>query len=287
VALWSKLSLMATIVLVGVPTPAVLAAAPAPAPAAAPLAASFQIGLIGDTGYSPTEEENLVEVRRSTNAAGLAFVVHDGDIWKGGTPCSDDRLRHVKAVFNGFTTLVYTPGDNEWQDCPNPDGRLPAIRRVFFSSGSSLGTRQIPQTRQPGAPENARWERGGVVFATLDVPGPGGGGPATTADHAWLDSTFDRAALIKAAAVMIVWQDDPTDGSSGPLVARLRRRAAQFGKPVVLVHGDTHQYKLDHPWKDTPNLTRLETFPGVTAQWVKATVNPGTPAVFSFATQRG
>ncbi|HEV7687085.1 MAG TPA: hypothetical protein VGQ80_10975, partial [Acidimicrobiia bacterium] len=72
----------------------VVMAAPVPVRAAA---GPFQIGLIGDTGYSPTEEENLFEVRRSTNAAGLAFVVHDGDIWKGGTPCSDDRLRHVKA----------------------------------------------------------------------------------------------------------------------------------------------------------------------------------------------
>jgi hypothetical protein len=258
----------------------------AAAPEAAPAAGSFRIGLIGDTGYSPGDEANLLQTRSSTNAAGLAFVVHDGDIWKGGTPCSDDRLRRVKAVFNGFTTLVYTPGDNEWQDCPNPEGRLPAIRRVFFGRAESLGTRQIPQLRQPGVPENARWERGGVVFATLDVPGPGGGGPATTADLAWLDSSFDEAARVKAAAVMVIWQDDPTDGSSPTLVARLRRRAAAFGRPVVLVHGDTHQYKLDHPWPDTPNLTRLETFPGFTPQWVRATVNPATAQVFSFATMQ-
>jgi hypothetical protein len=259
-------------------------AAPVPVRAAA---GPFQIGLIGDTGYSRGDEGNLLRVRAGANAAGLAFVVHDGDIWKGGTPCTDDRLRQVKAVLNGFTTLVYTPGDNEWQDCPSPDGRLPAIRRVFFSSGMSLGTRPIPQVRQPGVPENARWERAGVVFATLDVPGPDGGGPATSADHAWLDGTFDEAARIKAAAVMIIWQDDPTDGSSPGLVARLRRRAAAFGRPVVLVHGDTHQFRLDHPWKDTPNLTRLETYPGFTPQWVKATVDPASPKVFSFASMRG
>jgi hypothetical protein len=247
----------------------------------------FRIGLIGDTGYSAEADANLLKVRDSANAAGLAFVVHDGDIWKGGTPCSDDRLRGVKTVFNGFRTLVYTPGDNEWQDCPNPDGRLPAIRRIFFSDGESLGTRPIPQVRQPGVPENARWERGGVVFATLDVPGPSGGGPATTADLAWLDGTFDRAAAARAAAVAIIWQDDPTDGSSPTLVARLKRRAGGFAKPVLLVHGDTHQYKLDHPWTDTPNLTRLETFPGFTPEWVQATVDPASPNVFTFATRRG
>ena len=125
-----------------------------------------------------------------------------------------------------------------------------------------------------------------MVFATLDVPGPNGGGPAAGADGAWLEGTFDHAEAEKAAAVMIIWQDDPTDGSSGGLVARLKRRSAEFRRPVVLVHGDTHRYRLDHPWKDTPNLTRLETYPGFTPTWVKATVNPSSPSVFSFMTVR-
>ena len=259
-----------------------------PGAEAAPTPATpFRVGFIGDTGYNEQGEANLLKVRESANAAGLAFVVHDGDIWMGGTACSDDRLRRVKAVLEGFRTLVYTPGDNEWQDCPRPDGRLPAIRQVFFSAATSLGTQPIAQYRQRGVPENARWERGGVVFATLNVPGPYGGGPAAPADLAWLDGTFDRAEAIKAVAVMVIWQDDPTDGSSAVLVARLKRRAAAFQKPVVLVHGDTHRFKLDNPWKDVPNLTRLETFPTFTPEWVKVIVNPARPEVFSFARMRG
>lgn len=251
-----------------------------------PPAMPFRIGLIGDTGYNAEGERNLLRVRESANSAGLAFVVHDGDIWLGGTYCNDDRLRRVKAVLNGFRTLVYTPGDNEWSDCPAPDGRLPAIRRVFFSQPTSLGIRPIPQRRQAEAPENARWEWGGVVFATLNVPGPSGGGPALGADLAWLDKAFDRAEAIKAPAVMIIWQDDPTDGSSPGLVAKLKKRAAAFGKPVMLVHGDTHRYKLDNPWKEVRNLTRLETFPTFTPEWVKVIVNPAGPSVFTVARMR-
>lgn len=275
VRLWSKWALALTCVLVTVPA-APVQAVPAPG--------SFNVGFIGDTGYKPGDDNNLLRVRASANASGLAFVVHDGDIQMGDTPCSDGRLRYVKGVFDGFSTLVYTPGDNEWQDCPNGSGWLGKIRRLFFSTGNSLGLHPIPQWRQSTAvPENARWERSGVVFATLDVPGPGGGGPVG-ANLAWLDATFDRAVAIKAPAVVIIWQDDPTDGSSAPLVAKLKQRAAAFHRPVLLVHGDTHVHKLDHPWKDTPNLTRLETFPGFTPTWVKATVNPASPAVFSFVT---
>jgi hypothetical protein len=161
-------------------------AVPAPAPPAPP----FRVGLIGDTSYNPQGEANFLRVRDSANASGLAFVVHDGDIWLGGTSCNDERLRQVKAEFNGFRTLVYTPGDNEWVDCPKgPAGRLEAIRRIFFPEPVSLGTQPIPQRRQPEVPENARWEWSGVVFATLDVPGPYGGGPTLPADLAWLDNT--------------------------------------------------------------------------------------------------
>ena len=279
VRMWSKWSLALACVLVAAPATAVHAAPSATGAGTA----SFTVGLIGDTGYSAPDDGNLLKVRASANASGLAFVVHDGDIQKGTTPCSDRRLRYVKGVFDGFSTLVYTPGDNEWQDCPNGSGWLADIRRTFFSTGNSLGTHPIQQFRQNGVPENARWERGGVVFATVDVPGPDGGGPVGP-DLAWIDSTFDRAVAAKAAAVMVIWQDDPTDGSSGSLMAVLKRRAADFGRPVVLVHGDTHQHKLDHPWKDVPNLTRLETFPGFTPTWVKATVNPASPGVFSFVT---
>ena len=257
---------------------------PVPAAPAPP----FRIGLIGDSGYNAQGEQNFLRIRDSMNAAGLAFSVHDGDIWMGGTDCNDDRLRQVKTVLNGFKTLVYTPGDNEWVDCPQgSDGRLPAIRRIFFSAQQSLGTAPIPQRRQVGTPENARWEWGGVVFATLNVPGPSGGGPATPADLVWLDNTFDRAEAIKAPAVMIIWQDDPTDGSSPALVAKLKRRALAFRKPVMLVHGDTHRYKLDNPWREVRNLTRLETFPTFTPEWVKILVDPASPAVFTVARMRG
>jgi hypothetical protein len=265
---------------------AVTAVARAEPPPAAP-ASPFRIALIGDTGYNAEGERNFVRVRDSINEADPVFTVHDGDIWRGGTPCNDDRLRQVKSFLDGFRTLVYTPGDNEWQDCPQgPDGRLAAIRQTFFSSGQSGGWSPIQQRRQVGTPENARWEWGNVVFATLNVPGPGGGGPTTQADLGWLDNTFDRARDIKAPAVMVIWQDDPTDGSSPELVAKLKQRAAAFGKPVMLVHGDTHRYKLDNPWREIRNLTRLETFPTFTPEWVEVTVDPASPAVFTVARMR-
>ena len=66
----------------------------------------------------------------------------------------------------------------------------------------------------------------------------------------------------------------------------LKERAAAFHKPVVLVHGDTHHYRLDHPWKDVPTFTRVETFASDEAnRWVRGVVDPDSRQVFSFTTE--
>ena len=256
-----------------------------------PGAGAFQIGLIGDTGYTPEAERALLAVRRDMGRFPLAFVAHDGDTQAGGTPCTQARAEYVENVFNGFAApFVYAPGDNEWTDCPNGSAwdHLVALRRIFFPTNESLGRRHLTLERQhPTFVENARWAHNGVWFATLNVPGPNGDGPAASANTAWLNGTFDRAQAAAAAGVMIIWQDDPfSDGSSKALVATLKKRAAAFHKPVVLVHGDTHIHRLDHPWKDVPTFTRLETFASAEAtRWVRGFVDPASRQVFSFATE--
>jgi hypothetical protein len=270
------------------PPPAGSGSAPPPdsTPPPPPAGGPFQIGLIGDTGYSSAQDAILLRVRKSMAARNLAFVAHDGDIQLAGSPCNDDRLNYVRNVFDGFASpLIYTPGDNEWSGCANPKDRLAAIQQILFSTDESLGQRRIALERQrPAAPENARWSIGGVYFATLNVPGPTGGGPAA-ANLAWLNATFDAAQAAGAAGVMIIWQDDPYDGTSENLFSALKRRTVAFGKPVVIVHGDTHVYRLDHPWRDAPNLTELETYAMSNAnRWVLATVDPSSPAVFAFST---
>jgi hypothetical protein len=216
---------------------------------------------------------------------------------------------------------VYTPGDNEWMDCNNVNTnpneapmdsleRLAKLRELFFSEDASLGMNPMPLTTQrqvPGDathsyPENARWSTEGVVFATINAPGPSDdvpnhdeSDPRRMANHEWLEAAFDQAEATNAPAVMIIWQADPwyvspTGIDFGPtwkyLIEKLKERALAFGKPVVLVHGDTHVYRIDNPWPDVPNFTRVETHAlGDSVNWIRATVDPSDPKVFSFANE--
>ena len=61
-----------------------------------------------------------------------------------------------------------------------------------------------------------------------------------------------------------------------------------FGKPVVYVHGDTHIFRVDKPLVGSvsgriiENFTRVETFGFPDTHWVRASVDPRDPQVFSF-----
>ena len=102
---------------------------------------------------------------------------------------------------------------------------------------------------------------------------------------AWLNATFAAAESAGAAGVMIIQQDDPfAGGTPAALINAVHARTIEFGRPVVLVNGDTHIHRIDKPWKDAPNFTRVETYgDSGTNHWVKATVNPSSAAVFTFS----
>jgi hypothetical protein len=75
------------------------------------------------------------------------------------------------------------------------------------------------------------------------------------------------------------------DGYTAFLSALVAETQA-FDGQVVLVHGDTHFFKMDKPLVDqahlVPNLTRLETFGSPNVHWVKVTVDPRSRNLFRF-----
>jgi hypothetical protein len=140
-------------------------------------------------------------------------------------------------------------------------------------------------------------------------------------DSGALQDSFDEAKANGSAGIMIIWQGDPgfdkTDATRGPvrdpktlvetdaqastdgfrdLLVKLRSLTIDFEKPVVLVHGDSHYFRVDKPFLDASgrrleNFTRVETFGDNAANglndvhWVKALVDPQSRDVFAFQAQ--
>lgn len=103
--------------------------------------------------------------------------------------------------------------------------------------------------------------------------------------------------------MLIAWQGDPNfnneqglepeqyDGYT-EIVAALRQEAIDYPGQVVLVHGDSHYFRIDKPLtydsgRVVANFTRVETFGEDDTQWVSARVDPDDPNLFSFAPEIG
>ena len=283
----------------------------------------FTFAAIGDMPYE-RDDGRMVdpEAPRNREFAGLigringarpAFTVHVGDIKAGSTVCTDAHLAFIKGLFDRFEApLVFTPGDNEWTDCHRRGGdpleRLARLRQVFHGQPQSLGARPMPVATQAGFPENGQWSRDGVLFATLNVPGsdnnrrmPAEYQARNAAVLAWLHGTFHRARLEGAKGVALFMQANPGwfctrpeceaksgDGTEGyrDLVAALDAEVAGFGRPVLMVHGDTHVFSVDKPLmrgkERVLNFTRLEVFGEDDTHAVLVGVDPDDPELFSF-----
>jgi hypothetical protein len=119
------------------------------------------------------------------------------------------------------------------------------------------------------------------------------------ANLAWLKEAFAAAKAQDARAVMVVWQADPnfnneqalkdprsSDGYTA-IVKELRAQTLAFGGQVVLLHGDSHYFKVDKPLRSPSgkvlaNFTRVETFGSANTHWATAEVNPQDRNVFTF-----
>lgn len=287
--------------------------------------ARFSFAIIGDTPYSIGQEWIFAEMLKDIDREDLDFVVHIGDFKSGTSPCSDElfakRLQQFQSVRHPF---IYIPGDNEWTDCyrsgANPLERLAKLREIFYPDDDSLGGRKFRLERQSTDPrfaeyrENVRWSIGSALFIGLNVTGSNnnlGRTPQMDAEYAqrgaanaaWLAEGFDVAKKNGHAAVFVAIQADPyferaslrpastTDGYA-QFRQELLAHVLDYGKPVILVHGDTHRYRVDHPLVDpatrkpVTNFTRIESFGSPNVDWIRVSVDPADPNLLAIKTGR-
>ena len=171
----------------------------------------------------------------------------------------------------------------------NPVANLALVRSMFFATpGQTLGGRKKQVISQalafdPLHPtdaeyvENVMWKQSGVLFVTLNIPGGSNNdddnwykattktgtqiqeiAQRTAADLRWLDAAFAKAQADGAKAVVIVEQADMWDLDGKPashianyetFIDAIAANAKKFVNPVLLINGDSHNYRSDNPLK--------------------------------------
>ena len=168
----------------------------------------------------------------------------------------------------------------------DPLVNLGYVRDIFFANpGHSIAVDKAVFSQKtnfdPNYPtdatyvENVMWEQSDVVFVTLNVPGGSNNDEdnwanysnrtqpqtdeilqRTGADLRWLDQAFALAKDVKARAVVIELQADMWDldgkapshiGAYRQFIDSIALHASAFGKPVLLLNGDSHNFRSDNP----------------------------------------
>jgi len=275
----------------------------------------FRFLATGDVPYSRVQETKYRRLLKQSEAEDFDFLMHVGDIKSGGTPCSDDAFMKIRDLFRAYPKpVVYTPGDNEWTDChsvgSDPIERLGKLRKLFFEDDKTLRLAKlnaVPQSRHEKFAtyvENYRFSKSRVLFIVAHVVGSGNnyrvGHPPSmkefssrnAANLAFLKESFAEAIAKDVPGVAIVIHANP-DFEKGSkegfkdFLAAMRGFLAKYRKPVVCIHGDSHYYRIDKPFKDESDntylhFTRMEVFGSPNVAGVVVSVNPNDPQVFSY-----
>jgi hypothetical protein len=239
----------------------------------------------------------------------------------GGT--YDASTHQISYVLDAAGNPVdYAKGD--------PVANLALLRTIFFAHpGETLGGRKKQVLTQatscdPSHPtdanyvENVIWEESKTLFVVINLPGGSNndqdvwyGAPTATAaqtnemaersgaDLRWLDYAFALAQSTGAQAVVIQAQADMWDPEKGaahqagyePFVQSVASHTLAFGKPVLMLNGDSHVYLSDnplsaadplnymHPGYNVSNFHRIvvhgSTLP---LEWLRLTIDPGANA---------
>jgi hypothetical protein len=241
------------------------------------------LGDIKAGSSSPCTDEYFASVQTMYDGLKDPFVYTPGD--NEWTDC------HVASKNNG----LYTPTE-----------RLQAIRALFFPvAGQTLGGRKKQVLTQADDPansayvENAMWMESQVVFATLNITGSNNdlaswGSPLpadaasypsqaderasrANANRAWLDKAFAVAAENDAAGVVLAFQADMWDATGAlsgydDLVQQIGALAIASGKPVLLLEGDSHIFRVDNPYSPSSPLFALHPATPVVANVMRVVV---------------
>ena len=274
----------------------------------------------------PDDYAKVDRLIAAINAAKPDFTIHVGDTKSGSSPCTDEVLRKSFDQINTVEApTVYSIGDNEWTDCHreragrfDPRERLAKVRQMAFAKpGTTLGKTPMQVESQAVVMadkfskfvENQRFVKNNVMFVVPHVTGSNNGLEAydpksaeefferNPANIAWLQDSFRKAKDSGNAAVVVAFQANPYDIRQGfptmprasgftAIVSAIAKGATDFGKPVLVIHGDDHEFEMksfqDTDLKPVPNTLRLQLFGEKRVPAVKILVEPSSPGVFGF-----
>jgi hypothetical protein len=284
---------------------------------AAPPTAGFRFGVIGHSFKNAPDEAVLKRAIADAAQVNPAFIVATG-IKSASEPCSDKLYAQRRALLDESPPpMIVSLAGSDWSGCLNSAGRSNAIERLnrlrelFYGDAESLGAKRMPLTRLSSTAkfrsyaENAHWEHGKVLFATINLPAnnnhfrPEAGRNSEyedrlVANRAWLHRLFTLAERQKLQGLVLFSDGDvgvqaeegfsllpsfqsKQDGFAEPR-RQIRAMAEKFKGEVLLIDtqgGASAGTEAAINWRG--NVGHLS----LAAEWTEVRVAPGTTTLFA------
>lgn len=282
----------------------------APAPALGAVR-NFDFGVIAPDVDPQAGDNPLQHAINASNEYNLAFVVANG-IKAGTESCSDAvYARSRKSLVRAENALIVSLAASDWVNCKAKNGksiaidRLNRVRDLFFSDDAAFGNASVALIRQSSSAkfrsyaENARWEYGNILFATINLPAdnnhylPDAGRNSEFEDRAianreWLARIFIHAKQGNNRAIVLFSDGNPLPVPDAAKLAKLRGRrdgfsevrkqltalAKKFPGKVLLLHGQPQSGADAIDWQG--NLGQM----GAGSGWTRIRVQPASRIPF-------
>ncbi|HYM80621.1 MAG TPA: IPT/TIG domain-containing protein, partial [Candidatus Limnocylindria bacterium] len=251
----------------------VFAALPSPVAAQnAPITFSAMGDIPYGTGEVPILLQQIADHNRYSPSE---FMVHVGDIKSGSMACTQGWYVDVAGYLKMLAVPTFIiPGDNEWNDCSNPDQAWGYWVQHFNEFEKNFCGAPVAE-RQSVRHENFAFVRNGVLFIGINLVGGSVHNQSEwntrmQQDADWVDQQFD-ANVSQVRAAVVFGHTTIGNAHHDLFFNQFRADAAAFAKPVMYVHGDGHAWRFDRPWPEQ-NIQRMEVDNGAAEDPVQVTV---------------
>jgi hypothetical protein len=241
--------------------------------------------VMGDVPRSAKEDVLLQKQIKFHNLhSSSQFMLHVGDIKAGKQPCDEQVYSKVSGYLKKLTVPTFlVPGDNEWNDCENPEQAW-AYWTQYFLQFDKNWNHNFSVIQQKQKPENVAFVTNNVLMIGINLVGEKvhdqkEWDSMMKDDIQWIKSQFD-ANKTKVYAAVIFTQANLND-KHNKFSKRFFPLCNKFKKPVLFLHGDGHRWLHDTEWKEK-NITRVQVDQGGIALPLQVEVSKEYNEVFRF-----
>jgi len=230
--------------------------------------ATFQQQLADHNQYSPAE-----------------FFVHLGDIMGSSSLCTEPEYSSVADALKMLAVPAFVvPGDNEYNDCPNPAQGWTYWEQYFTDFERNFCGVPAALERQSVRHENFAFVSKGVLFIGINLVGgsvhdQSEWNTRMQDDADWVSLQF-QARVTEVRAAVVFAQAGP-DSKRDLFFNQFIPVAATFGQPVLFMHGDGHSWIQDYPFPAAPNVLRVQVDNGAAEDPLEVTVTTDPQNIFS------